>query len=145
MNTHESWELLLMKAVDGVLEPEERPLFDAHLAECQGCRDELADFNAIKGGTDQLRERILADARIEAPRPARAERRLIGLGTLLFVAGMVLLLGFSAYVFFADLNVPLPLKVALGLIGLGALVLFFFVARAKLRSLGVDPYNEIDQ
>lgn len=145
MSTHEAWEILLMKAVDGVLDTDERTRFDAHLVGCERCRDEFDDFSAIKEGTDLLRARILADARIESPRPSPTQQRLFGLGTLMCVIGALILLGFSVFTFFADVGVPLPLKLGLGLVGLGGLILFLLVARTRLRAIGSDPYSEIDQ
>ena len=39
-----NYKVLISAAVDGELTPAERKLLDGHLAECPGCRDELALF-----------------------------------------------------------------------------------------------------
>jgi anti-sigma-K factor RskA len=67
-------ELTAAYALDA-LEPDERAAYEAHLRECESCRDELASFGDVTNGlavaatgpepTPELRERILQGARAE--------------------------------------------------------------------------------
>jgi len=83
-------EQLAAYALDA-LDDDERSAFEAHLAECEQCREELTDFRETAGmlayaaegpaPPDALRERILEQARRERPsqsvvvlRPRRALR-----------------------------------------------------------------------
>ena len=69
-------ELTAGYALDA-LEPRERERYEAHLARCERCREELASFWEVSGALAQaaggptpapaLRERILAQARSERP------------------------------------------------------------------------------
>jgi anti-sigma factor RsiW len=144
--SHEVYEVLVVKAVDGQLTPAERAQLDAHLPSCPSCRDELRDFRHIKEATDMIRSRIMRDAEIEAPRPSARARAALGTGLVLVLIGALTLLGFSAYTFFADSAISPLVRVATGLVGAGALVLLAYVLRIRLRAVrgGRDPYREID-
>lgn len=144
MSDHERYEILLVKATDGLLSAEERRALDEHLAGCADCRAELEDFNLIKETTDAMTERILADATIEAPREPGTARGILGLGFVLLLCGALLLLGFAGYTLFTDAQVPLIVKAGAGALGLGVLVLSAYVATLRRRAARRDPYKEID-
>lgn len=141
---HERFEILLVKAVDEVITPEERRELDAHIQGCERCREELEDFVQIKKTTDSMTARILSDAAIEPPREPAGARAALGLGFFLLLAGALLLLGFAGYTFFADAGVPVVIKAGMGGLGLGVLVLLVYVLKIRARALKKDPYKEID-
>jgi anti-sigma factor RsiW len=142
---HEVFESLLMKATDGVITPDESRVLDEHAAGCESCRDELRDFLQLKEITDTMRDRILADARIEPFRPGKPTRAFLNLSFMLLAVGLLLLLGFAAVVFFADETVSPVVKIGAGVAGLGALGLFVYAIVVRLRSASRDPYEEIDR
>jgi anti-sigma factor RsiW len=142
---HERFEILLVKAVDEVITPQERRELEAHIQGCERCREELEDFIQIKRTTDSMTSRILADVAIEPPRERAGARAALGLGFFLLLAGALLLLGFAGYTFLADAAVPLAIKVGTSGLGLGVLVLLIYVLRIRARALKRDPYKEIDQ
>ena len=141
---HEVYEALLMKKVDGLLSEEESVLFEHHLSTCEQCQEEFEDFKDVKEVTDMMAERILADAAIEPFRESRQTRTFLGLGMLLFFVGAMVLIGYGAYVFWADPEVPFVIKTGFGLLSVGAVVLFAYVLRVRLRGRSRDPYREID-
>lgn len=144
-DSHEPYEILLVKATDGCLTPRERQALDEHLATCAECRAELADFRRVKEVTDAMTTRILADAAIEPPRESAATKVWLGLSLGLVGLGVGVLLGFGAWELWADPEVPLILKVALGAcaLGLGGVGAYLLTVRFAGRSR--DPYEEIDQ
>ncbi|MBN1946754.1 MAG: zf-HC2 domain-containing protein [Bradymonadales bacterium] len=142
---HERYEILLVKAVDGLLSAAERQELDGHLQACATCRAELEDFHQIKETTDMISQRILEEAKIEPPRPTRAARRWLYTGFILVFAGILLLIGWALASLFLDPEVPSIIKVGSGLAGLGALMLFAWVAFIHIRGKRHDPYTEIDQ
>jgi anti-sigma-K factor RskA len=76
MGTEALHDLTAAYALDA-LDPDERREYEAHLARCDRCRDELASFSEAASSlayavdaaepSPQLRERILATARAERP------------------------------------------------------------------------------
>jgi anti-sigma factor RsiW len=99
-------ELTAGYALDA-LDPDERSAYEAHLAGCEHCRDELASFwettealaVAASGPapTPALRDRILSDVRAEPPQnvvpfePRRRRRFAPALGAVAAVAAVVAL------------------------------------------------------
>lgn len=142
---HGRYETLLVKAADGLLGQAEQAELEAHLEQCAACREELRDFHLLKETTDAMVDRILADAAIEPPREPPRVRAKLNLAFVLVLGALVLLFGYAVVLFFADPKVPLLLRLALGAGGLGALILFVHVLRLRLRSVGRDPYDEVDR
>ncbi len=143
--SHDHYEGLLMKAVDGLLSDDERRELDEHLASCESCAAELADFRDIQQTTDAMTERILADAQIEPPRLTAPARGAVKLSFALLLAGLLILLGFAGYQMALDSAVPPLIKVAVALVTAGLLGLLGYALRVRARALGRDPYEEIDR
>ncbi|RLB64283.1 MAG: hypothetical protein DRI90_04955 [Deltaproteobacteria bacterium] len=143
--SHEHYEALLMKAVDGLLSADERGELEDHLTSCEACAAELSDFQDIKRTTDAMTERILCDAQIEPPRPAAPAVALLKLSFTLLLAGLLILMGFAVYTMAIDSQVPLLIKVAMALVGAGLLGLLGYALRIRARAVGRDPYEEIDR
>lgn len=142
---HEKFEILLMKAVDGFLEKDEWRELKEHLSVCPSCAAELEDFQQLKEATDAMAARIAKDAAIEPPRETREARLLIRASFLLLFLGTFLLLGFAGYQLALDLTVPLVVKLGLGAVALGAVGLGAYAFTVRIRAIGKDPYQEIDQ
>lgn len=141
---HEHYEILMMKAIDGRLSSLEKTELDEHLQTCEECREELSDFQVIKDNTEQIRQRILADAEIEPFRENAPTKAISYLAFTLLFTGALVLMGFAAYTFFLDEKVPLLVKAGAGIAGGGGLILFAYVLRVRLRGIKHDPYKEID-
>jgi len=142
---HERYEILLVKVVDGLATDDEQRALDDHLATCQECREELADFTAIKETTDAMTQRILQDARLEPPREEGTRRIFLGLCFALIIGGLLLLAGFGGFQIFTDPTVPMLIRLGLGAAGIGALGLLAYLLKNRLLARGGDPYEEIDQ
>jgi anti-sigma factor RsiW len=143
MSDHARYEVLLMKAVDGVIAADERAALDEHVASCASCRDELADFRSIKETTDTMRQRIALAAELSPAREIGAPRALVSSSFALLLLAAIVLLGFAAYTFAFDAHVPIIVKLGASLAAIGALGLLAHTLHA--RSRGRDPYQEIDQ
>ena len=107
---HEHYEALLMKKVDGLLNESERLELERHLSRCDECREELEDFLDVKEATDMMTNRILADADIEPLREGPRTRAVLGVGMVLFIAGMLVMMGYGYYVFWMDPTVSIVLR-----------------------------------
>jgi anti-sigma factor RsiW len=141
---HEHYEMLLVKAVDGVLSADEQREFEEHLCGCSQCAAELADFHLIKETTDAMTTRILSDAHIEPPRERGAARLVLTTSFVLLLVGALLLIGFVAYSFAVATDVPIIIKIGAAAAAAGSLGLLGYVLRLRKRASGRDPYQEID-
>ena len=54
------------------------------------------------------------------------------------------LMGWGAYAFFADSEVPLMVKIALGAIGVGVLILLGIALKDRLTKSKPDEFKEVD-
>ena len=142
---NEMYEALMMKSVDGVLDPEEARLLEEYLEKHPQRREELSGFSEIKEVTDMLTKRILDDARFDPPRESAGSRTVVNLGTILIVLGLIVLLIYGGYAFAIDPTVSLAVKIGSAAAGVGALLLLIHVVRLRLRSAATDPYKEIDR
>jgi len=133
-----------MKAVDGQLSAQEQAQLEQHLQSCKDCREELHDFQAIKASTDFVRQRILTDAAYEPLREPASVRAWNRLNFVFVALGCLFLLSLGTYQFFVDSQVSWYVKAASGVAGSGALGLFLYILRVRLKTQPHDPYREID-
>ncbi len=145
MSDHETYEVLLMKAVDGVITKTEQSELDTHMQGCSSCAAELADFRTIKETTDALTQRISRDAALQ-PVEAGAEKVFGTLSLVLMLVGALLLFGVGGYVFFFDPAVHPLVKLGAALCSVGAFGLLAYSLNLARRAHGDnDPYKEIDR
>lgn len=141
----ERWEILVNKAVDGVLsEAEEREL-EALLARSDERQGELADLRAIKDATDGLRERIRAAYRAAPSRtspPLRVWWAALGAAGAL---GFVSVLGYALFALATDASAPRPLAWGVLAMAAAAMLALGTLAVRRLRAQGRDPYEEVDR
>ena len=75
----------------------------------------------------------------------RTTRRRPHLGWLLLGAGVLLLYGYGTYDFMTDSSEPVWVRLALGGIGLGLLILLLHVLRQRLIARKTDRYRDIQE
>ncbi len=145
MTEREDFEALMMKAVDGFLDADEAEALERWLAANPDRAKELEEMVEIKEVTDHMRRRLVADARIEPFRETGGARAMSWLMFAMIFAGLALLAGFSVTQLLSDPTVPAAIRWGAGLVTAGALGLFARVLWTRLRSLGSDPYEEVDR
>lgn len=139
------FEALMMKAVDGFLDRAEAEELDRWLAANPDRAAELEEMTSIKEVTDQMRQRLMADARIEPFREDGGARAMSWLLFTLIFAGLALLCGFGVVQMLSNAEVPGAVRWGAGLATAGTLGLFARVLWTRIRSMGSDPYEEIDR
>jgi anti-sigma factor RsiW len=139
------YEELLVRAVDDALSAEEQRELEAYLGEHPEAVEERAAHLEIKAITDAAVERILADARLEPPRPGPAGRLVLGLGFAALLLASLAVVGLGIWAFVIDPTLPWTLKLLAGLGAAGVLTLFAYALMTRLRSRRADPYREIDR
>ncbi|MCA9564149.1 MAG: hypothetical protein KC561_11705 [Myxococcales bacterium] len=143
MSHHERFEMLMMKAVDGLIAPDEEKELMAHTRSCSSCAEELAQFTSIKGLTDQIRERTLASNRVAPFRPPLVERMAQSLGILLIVGTLLVTLVTAFVMTLRDSGVPDVIKVSLAIAAAASVLITATLLTRRLKYS--DPYEEIDR
>lgn len=141
----ESMEALWVKAVDGLLTEEEAAELEAWLDTQPELRRELEMEMSIKMTTDTMTARIMADARIEPPKPTRGTRTVLGTGFFFVFTGLAILFGFGLHALLTDPEIPPLLRAGVLIAGFGVATLLGYVVRVRLRAAGEDPYREVDR
>ena len=141
----ERYEMLVTKAVDGMITDEERQALEVMLNADPERAAEYADFLSIKTETDAMTQRILQSAQVAPPRESRGTKVGLNLSFGLIFAALAGLIAIEGCLFFAAPDVPMSIKVIGGIFGAGFAGLFFHVLRARLVGLKNDPYQEIDR
>ena len=130
----------LMRYLDGEMPPEERRALEAAVERSTELRRELAIYRAMQRDFQSLSF---------APPPAGSSvwatvNRRVGrpLGWLFLVGGVVLWLGYAAYLFARSPVAPWG-KVAVAAIVIGLLILLATVVADRYREWLTDPYRDV--
>lgn len=144
----EQAKILLSGLVDAELNPEEKKIISDHIASCSECRKEYARLRKMKEVTDDMKYFDLPDklwAGYWREIYNRVER---GIGWILLSIGAIILLAFAAWQildkFFLDPAEPLYLKLGVGLLLLGLIILLISIIRERLFSRKHDRYDEVE-
>ena len=140
----ETYEILLMKVVDGIATQEEEQQLDEHCRNNHDCQEELNSFLQIKASTDAMTARILKSAKIDPPRLSPGLRLVDSTGLLLILGAYTTLIGFAFYQLWTDPKMEPIVQYSCTALIIGFTVLFARVAVGRFTG-GTDPYEEIDQ
>ena len=135
---------LLSGYVDGELTQQQRQLVMLHCEACDECRDNLDRLRElrerIKGsglsevGEDKWRE-TMDDSSVQLSR---------GIGWLMFIAGLLAIVGIGLFMFMFDDSVPLGMKLIMIAIYGGLATLLFSVLRQRLIERKTDKYKDVE-
>jgi len=135
-------QLLAMAYVDDELESAARAEFEGRLAAEPALRLEVAQLRELELLARAAAPRELMDHEWEALARDPAQRGALGLGWVLVAVGV---LGIAVYglcgVFLAAS--PLPVRLCLGALLIGGVLLLGATLRARLRTLPLDPYRKV--
>ncbi len=135
--------ILMMKHVDGVITAGEAATLDDHLASCEACRAELADYEEQKAVTDLIRERMQLDAALDGYWGGVYNRLEQRVGWVLILLGAAILCGFGLVQLVLSPDVPLWIRLGVGCLGAGSLVLLISVIRWRIVTGKKDRYTEV--
>lgn len=145
---HEEIRILLSALVDNELSPDEKRSVGRHLEGCAECRQEYSRLLRLKEVTSDMQFFDLPD-RLRASYWKEIYNRIErGTGWIFFSIGAVLLLAFGAWEllnkFFLSSQPPLLLKVGVGALLMGLIVLLVSVGRERLFARAHDRYEEVE-
>lgn len=130
--------------LDGELTQGGRQRVELHLQSCPDCRktyEDMADLRQAVGRLSfgemppQQWRKIMNDVTVRSSR---------GLGWLLYVAGLVILVGFGVYEFVNDETVDAIVKTGVAGVVVGLVLLFVSVARQRLIARKTDKYKDVE-
>jgi len=137
----------MMAYLDNELSAEQKKAFEAHLASCPKCTQELEEFKNLKQITDSVELVEPEDRMWEQYWGGVYNRVERGIGWVVFsVAGILLLIygGFTAIEsVITDPKVGLLLKVGLLALLAGLAILFVSVVRERIYFWGKDRYKDV--
>lgn len=136
-------ELLAMAYVDGELDAASRAAFETRMREQRDLAREVAELQRLGVVARRMAPPEPQDAEWDRLRREPLQRAGRGLGFALVAAGLLGLVVFVGYVVARDDHLPLGLKLVIGAVSAGLLLLGLTVLRARLRTLPYDPYTEI--
>ncbi len=134
-------EELMVLAADGNASDEELKELEVHLKQNPELSKELSAHKEIKTITDNWMKRIKVDLVEDTQRESRNLEQ--NFGALLFVLGMAILMGFGLVEGLLDPEAPVWLRIGLGLVIAGSVVLLYSVFRQRQQTLKNDKYTEI--
>lgn len=137
----------MMAYLDNELNDEQKRAFEAHLASCPKCTQELAEFKTLKQITDEV-ELVEPEDRLWQQYWGGVYNRIErGIGWVVFsVAGILLLIygGFTAIEnVITDPGVSTLLKVSLLALLVGLAILFVSVVRERIFFWSKDRYKNV--
>jgi anti-sigma factor RsiW len=146
MSEHDRFKALLMGRLDGELGPEQERELDEHLRTCAECRAELEGFRRMNEMAGRMRFSEPQDEVWDAYWRGIYNRLERGAAWILVSLGAILLLGFGAFklveTLLTDPAVELVVKIGLGALLLGVVVLVVSLVRERVFGLKHDRYSK---
>jgi hypothetical protein len=146
--THEEIKIQLSALLDNELEPDEKRAVGEHLESCPECRREYSKLLKLKEVTSDMHYFDLPDRLRAGYWRGIYNRMERGTGWIVFSIGAIILLAFGAWEllnnFFLSDEPPLILKLGIGTILLGLIILIISIGRERLFSRAHDRYEEVE-
>ncbi len=137
---------MIMGYLDDELPKEERESLEDHMRTCDGCRKEHEGFAELKEGLAMIKFKEPTDAELERYWRGIYNRLERGLAWILFSVGAIIVLCYGAFKLLEemvkDLGIALVLKIGVGALVLGGVVLFVSVLRERLAVQAKDKYSK---
>lgn len=134
---------LMVKVVDKVATPAEREELMRFVVDDPDLRRELESQQAFKAVTDGWMDRLEADLAADRDRADVVRSAERGLGVGLVLLGLALLWAWGIVELLLDPSAPLPVKLGMGALGAGSLLLLVHVVRVRWFSGDADPYSKV--
>jgi len=143
----EQAEMLVMGLLDNELSKEETKSVEQHLASCSSCASKYESFKNLKKDTSEMKFKNLPEVYWDEYWQHVYNRIERSIGWIFFSVGAIIISIITGYTilqeYFMNPEEPLGLKIGIGLLGIGIIVLFVSVLREKLMVRSVDKYRSI--
>lgn len=139
--------ILMMGRLDGELKDAESRQLDEHLAGCESCSQQYEQFVQLKKGTSEMKFKPLPEMYWDEYWVNVYNKIERGISWILVSIGAILVIAYSLYQamdeFFHNPAEPLVMKIGVGVLILGMIILFVSVIREKLMIRPVDKYRRV--
>lgn len=143
----DEFRILLMKAVDREITPEEEKKFKRYIQKYETCNKEWKEFKSLKEVTQQMRFRNPPDEVWDTYWEHVYNRLERGLAWVFVSIGTIILLTYALFQvaesLFRDSQLETIVKVAILFVIAGLVMLLVSVVREKIVLFKKDPYKEI--
>ncbi len=132
-----------MRLLDGELTVEEKSGYEAHVRECEDCRNELSSLGRIVELTDELRLRAPDDEFWDGYWESVYRRSERSTGFFLVIVGVLALLAYGIVKAVTSPRFVTYEGISVTVILLGLAVIFVSVARERYHESKNDPYGGV--
>ncbi len=143
----EEARVMIMGYIDDELGPAEARRIEDHLAVCVMCRREEKSFRRLAEVTDEMVHEELPAVDVDLAWETIYRRLERSTGWLLMSAGLILLLAYGAWAmlqaFFLEPDAPFIVKLGVGALLAGVMVLLVSVGREALTKYRGERYREV--
>ena len=137
---------LMMKVVDGVASPEEERAVAEAVKDNKSLESELRAFNKIKEVTENMQFKKLPDSYWTGYWNDIYRRTERAFAWILMSVGLILILGFSAYMalsrFYSDPDISILLKAGASMALLGLIIMVVSILRERLFARKRERYEK---
>lgn len=143
----DNYRIMLSGYIDDELDRDEKRELESHLKECDDCRIELEAFNKLKEVTGAMKYADVPEHVWEKYWQSIYRKFELGIGWVFLSIGIVIVLGFISFEmferFFMNPDKSLLLKIGVGSLIAGFLVLLVSVLRERIFAFKRDRYSEV--
>jgi anti-sigma factor (TIGR02949 family) len=130
--------------LDGELTQGDRQRVEVHLDSCSGCRRTCDDMQRVRRAVGDLSFEEMPPEEWSKMMNDLTVRTSRGAGWLLYVIGLALVVGYAAYEFSVDEEIPALIKTGIAAAVIGLMLLFISVLRQRLIARKTDKYEDVE-
>jgi hypothetical protein len=143
MNSCKSIEELLSGYLDGELTQQDRQRVELHLDDCDDCRKTYEDMAKLQNAVGKLSFGEMSSQKWSEIMNDVTARTSRGFGWLFYIVGLLIVIGYGAYEFAVDDEVPALVKTGIAGIVVGTVLLFISVLRQRMIERKTDRYKDV--
>lgn len=143
-NIDEHVGALLSGFIDGELTQQERQRVQVHCDACADCSRQLEELRNLRAQVGQARLSEYGEDRWRETMHETTVRTSRSLGWLLFIGGLLAVGAIGVYEFVTDPALETHMKLIIGAIYGGLVVLFVSVLRQRLIERKTDKYKDVE-
>jgi predicted anti-sigma-YlaC factor YlaD len=129
--------------IDGELTQQDRQHVELHLESCAECRQTYEEMSQLRQKVGQLTYGEMSQEQWSQIMNDLSVRTSRVTGWTLYIVGLLLVVGYGAFQFATDDEVPALVKTGIGGLIIGTMLLFVSVLRQRLIARKSDKYKDV--